>query len=527
VNFPESAFRLGGEIARRHFKSSPGRVNVVPVLVDDLGRVMPVLRALSSVLEGVLLDTTDAALSQPIEPTRDVVRRETVEAAFRRIDLGTEPIAFRGLADGRLDVALDRGSGSASSLSPGEQTILAIARAALHADADEREFALLCYSEVPVDLPYRRIAWDLFTKGIANLPNPTLRTLAVVVEGSIDIARHCQTGYGFRFALDADRLLSRHGRDSLTAWAARIARAENPVVLFLGAGFSASSRMPLGNGLRDRAIRRVLGLDLNAPMKSEELAARFYEWASERRDWLTPAEAALTEREFVQQLTLEQVLRAEKRLYPALPTLSEFRTHHDSVLSAPGPAVLDLATILPNARGRLVLAGVNFDRLVETHSRTALKVFSSEEDFLSAAEYVREYVSGADLDIPYLKFHGSIEDEASCVVTADQTELGVSAGKLDSIRALWSPPPRDPRLWVYVGASMRDVDLLRVFNGQEFATCTSEVWVAPFLVETVQKYADEREAFWRATQLRDADDRLVSETADAFFAALGTAWGEV
>jgi hypothetical protein len=254
------------------------------------------------------------------------------------------------------------------------------------------------------------------------------------------------------------------------------------------------------------------------------LATRFHRWLTERTDWLTPKEAALREDEYVEQLTLEQVLRIERLVYPNLPTLQEFKAHHDAVIAAPGSAVLDLAQVLAKGAGRVILAGVNFDRLAETHSTVPLRIFS-DPDFNGAAEYVRRYLAGDESDIPYLKLHGSIENQETCIVTADQTDLGVSGGKLDAIRALLLPGAV-PRLWIYIGASMRDKDLLRVFNDSDFASGTSEVWVSPFLQDTVEAYAADRSAFWRESPYRSVDDRLISETADAFFGALRSAWDE-
>src|SRR5205823_2236065 len=103
------------------------------------------------------------------------------------------------------------------------------------------------------------------------MPSPTLRTLVFVAEGTIDIGLHCQAGYGFQLALDGDRLLQRKGVDSLNAAVAMIAKQADPFVLFLGAGFSYSSRMPLGNDMRDRAIRRLLSIPVQEPMTSKRL----------------------------------------------------------------------------------------------------------------------------------------------------------------------------------------------------------------------------------------------------------------
>ena len=191
---------------------------------------------------------------------------------------------------------------------------------------------------------------------------------------------------------------------------------------------------------------------------------------------------------YIAGLTLEQVIRAEKRHLSALPTLDYFRELHDSVVGSPGPAVLELGEILRISKGKLILAEVNFDRLVEEHSPVPLRVFASDEEFEEADKYVTDYLAGEETDVPLLKLHGSIERPGTCVVSDEQTEAGIGAGKLRAIRSLYN----DRRAWIYIGASMRDRDLLTVFRGSDFANGTDEVWVSPFLPDTVEDFARSR-----------------------------------
>src|SRR5450756_986279 len=233
---------------------------------------------------------------------------------------------------------------------------------------------------------------------------------------------------------------------------------------------------------------------------------------------MTSEEAGATAESYVAQLTLEQVVRAEKRLYPGLPTLTEFREHHDRVVSAPGSAVLDLAAILRKAAGRVIIVEVNFDLLIETHADSELRVFASDEEFRDASAYITKYLKGEESAIPLLKMHGTIGRPETCVVSDDQTELGVGRYKLAALRALLYE--HSPRLWIYVGASMRDRDLNRVFSDEDWARGVDEFWVSPYLDGTVEEFAASRRPFWRNRSLRSIDDRLISETADSFFSAL-------
>src|SRR5207244_11930878 len=135
----------------------------------------------------------------------------------------------------------------------------------------------------------------------------------------------------------------------------QIASQTRPIVIFLGAGFAASSRLPLGNPLRDGAIKRLLGMAAGSTHTSKELAKRFHRWLSEKPGWMSESESALKEEEFTESLTLEQVMRAEARVYPDLPTLQEFKVLQDAAILAPGPSMRLLAEIVNRGTGRIIL----------------------------------------------------------------------------------------------------------------------------------------------------------------------------
>jgi hypothetical protein len=514
---------LGAEVARVHAKSASGTITVVAVVVDELESALTVLRAVCDLTDGVLLDADDLALTTAVNGTTDPVIRAAVVTALGSGASLSRHVVLVNKGGGQIDAEF-RNPPTGASPSPGERTVLALARAVVHRDLDDHEFAVIAYRDSVIDLQFREAIWNLGVKQLAGMPHRTLRTVVFVAESAIDIGLHCDTEFGFRFALEKSRMLKRSGRDNLNHWAAKLAAEREPIVLFLGAGFAASSRLPLGNSLRDSAIRRLLGISVTDPLASQQLADRFFDWIDAKDDWLTPTEKALNKDKFTQALTLEQVIRAEARTYEDLPTLAEFKSHHDKVIGSPGSAVLDLADILRNVTGqRLILVEVNFDLLVERHSPHPLKVFASDDDFKSAKDYLAAYLGGTEAAIPLLKLHGSIDQLDTCIVSADQTAIGLPSGKLDAIRALL-PTDERRRRWVYIGASMRDHDLLRVFRDSDFASRTDEVWVAPYLADTVEEYAHDRLAFWRNRELRTIDDRLITVTADAFFGALRQAW---
>jgi hypothetical protein len=512
-----SLLDLAGEIARKHERVAANQTTVIPVLVDDLEAATQVLVALCQVTEGRLFDTRAPELQYPVPGTDNSLRRAAIAEALTGRPTTTRHVDLVQHGDEVDAIFADSPSGVAS---PGENEVLAVARAVAHRDLDAVSLAVIAYRENLIDLPFRRAIWSLAVDQLDAMPHPMLRTLIFVIETAIDVELHCQTGRGFRFAIDGERLLRRKGADDLQVTAAQIAKHASPFVIFLGAGFSASSRLPLGNTMRDNAIRRLLNISQEEPITSASLAARFHEWVSDR-EWLSTREQQMPQEHFIHQLTLERVIRAEQRFDPSLPTLREFRQHHDSVIEAPGAAVLDLAALLQRGAGRIVLAEVNFDQLVEKHS-AGLRVFASQHEFLAAAEYVRAYLTGEEAEIPLLKLHGTISDFATCVISEEQTEQGIGQEKLQALRALLDH--QEPRLWLYVGASLRDLDIRQVLLGEEFARGLDERWVSPYLSESVEEFRNSREPIWRSTDFPTLDDRLITEKADAFLAALLNAW---
>lgn len=522
-----SLFELAREITLSHERASVGQITVIPVIVDNLHTARPVLRALSDVLEGRFLDTSYADMhagmhdpNEPVAGTEDPVRLEAVRSSLQTE--GGRCVTLVETPDGLLDATLENPSVGGEP-SPGDRAITAIARAAVHRDLDKHEFVIISYRSAVLDLPFRKAAWNLMVDQFESMPNGTLRTLVVVVEAEIDIDLHCQSGRGFRFAIEGNRLLRRQGRNNLRSAVSHIVNRKPPIVFFLGAGFSASSHMPFGNAVRDGAIRRLLGISDLEPLPSVELAARFHEWIAEKPGWLAHSERSLSRNEFVAGLTLERVLDAERRHFSDLPTLAEFKALHDRVVGIPGPSVLALANILQQDSGRVIVVEVNFDQLVETHARVATKVFASTTDFSKAPDYLDRYIRGEERDVPVLKLHGTIEDIDTCVVTHEQTEPGVGPEKLEALRALLDRRDR-PRLWIYVGASMRDRDLLRVLAGEEFGRGLDERWVLPYVVGSVEQYAESRFVYWNETGLPRMEDRIITETSDAFFTALAQEW---
>lgn len=506
-------FRLGHGIVQDHEAGQPDRLRVVNVVVDALADAIPVLDAVAHVCEGRLILADDALLHEPVEATKYAVKISAVRAALS------------GEGSHAIDISVANGIADASfpnlpegALSVGQETVLSIARAFLHRDLDDHALAVIAFSEALIDYEFRAAVWRLVNQHFRGMPSPTLKTLVVVTESPIDVEMHCGTTTGFRFALHGDRFLIRHGSDDLPVHARILAQYRQPFVLFLGAGFSASSRMPLGNTMRDSAIRRLLSIGPEEPFTSEDLAERFFDWVSQR-GWLNHVERDLSRERFVEHLTLEQVVRAERRASSGVSaTLSDFAEHHDRVVNTPGQAVRDLCAFLASQGHRPILVTTNFDRLIEVHCSVPIAVFASEEDFLRGPDHLIGYFEGRREEIPLFKLHGSIESPETCVVSTAQTESGLGAAKLEVLRKL--RVTNGQVLWIYVGTSMRDLDLQIALREEDFARGADERWVEPYLSRGVEDFGRERAPFWKEGDLPTIQDRLITETADSFFSAV-------
>ncbi len=505
-----------------HQRATAGQVKVIPIVVDNLDDARPVLGALCDVMEGGFLDTSKPemnGLDGPVPGTQDLSKRLATTTALASLD--GRDLLVTDLPGELIDADLEPPVGGDPT--PGERALMAIARAANHRVLDQCELAVIAYRTAPLDITTQRAVWKLFSQHFSGMPHARLKTLLVVAEASINIQLHCDAEYGFAFAIEDGRLLRRHKRDGLVTAVRSIRERTKPVILFLGAGFAASSRLPMGDAIRDDAIRHLLGIPDGEGGGSEAIARRFHRWL-ESTGRLTDAEALTSQNQFVARLTLERVIRSESEIFPDLPTLQNFRELHDQRIGAPGPAVMQLAKILQSGHGRVVVVEVNFDLLVERHAGTEVRVFATDEEFMEASSYIDSYLEGSGHAIPLIKLHGTISEPASCVVSESQTEQGIGDDRLKALRSLLPAPNEPARMCVYVGASLRDRDLLPALQGEDFARGLDERWVLPYLPDSVEEFANHRSPFWAQSGLPTIDRRLISVDADSFFGALADVW---
>lgn len=524
-------------IIREHETGSgSARLHVIPCLTDDLIGCIDVVAATTRNAGGVVLNTsTTRSVGESPGESEDfrgpVVGDPTpgwmasLQAALRITRLAGQMDVVVTRAVDRVDASYVPAPGSVTVDvgDPGD-VVLAVARALCSTRLHNHELATLIYDEAELDADQRAALWAL-SQHLEGKTTATLRTLVVLVRASVQVPAHTGPQTGFRWALQAGELTHRNDPTSNQALINTIVDSNAPFVgLFLGAGFSASSGLRLGNELRDRAIER---LGIAPPASSSvDLAIAFYRWVS-GNGRLLPSEDGGRIPDLIGQLTLERVLREEYLSFSGEDpkTLRDFKVECDKALTHVGGAPRSLARLLSSGR-KFVVCTVNFDELIEhTAGRDNVRVFSNETDFMGAPEHLKAYLEGAEPRPPVWKLHGTISDISSCIANDAVTLVGLSEAKEAALGALLSfDGARIP--WVYVGASMRDTDLTPVLGRADFARALREYFVLPFSTPSVETFVHQhREERWRGE--RGYLERLITETADTFLTALADRSEEV
>jgi hypothetical protein len=494
-----------------------GELRVVTVLAPDLSGNSELLRAVADGLRAVFVDVSDPAASGPVEAIDSAPLRAAIDEF---LDVGVPGSRSGGLRfvleSGGLDVLLPDGTGSEVA-SRAERQLLTLARTFFDSNVLAASTVFLTYDETAgMDTFSMQRFWNFVVGGLPGLALGMIRTIVVLVSvAGIDVQRHCKrSSSGFTLAMSGDRILRRDSEQLMLMKVRRVAiQSQKPIVFFLGAGFSASSGLPLGNVLRDSSIRRLLDLDEAVSVGREEVLA-FRSFCLEG-NLLSASEAELHGDEFARGLTLEQVVRVERDWLGSTPTLDLFSRLNSEALAQPGPSIFSMDRILRTGR-RVVLTTVNFDTLLESHAKTPLQVFARPTDFDSFSTYLPRYLAGSESAIPYLKLHGSIDVPETCVVTDDHTRGGLSMSVSSALNAVLELEADV----VYLGASMRDRDLVPYFARSEaFAERVAEIWVSPFLDDSTRRFLQEYRAHLRAWR-NGLQSHVVSETSDVFLSVM-------
>ncbi len=493
-------------------------LDVVPVLVDNINSDLPLIREICRHRYGQAPHLAENAVEGCSgEPS------PSAKAFVECITTGGPEVLRVTRTGAGLWAA--RFEGEPDPTNPGSVNFLGLLTALLDPDlARHHRVAVVAYEETQMDAILRDVAWRALLDDLPTADVLTVSTLIVLVGNpDVDVDRHCRRGRSVRFAVRAGGVSERRRWENVESEVTHLASGDGPIVLFLGAGSSRSSDLPLGDEMRDDALRRYTAMDATVPI--DDVILQFHKMLSADHR-LLEAEKNMDTTTFAATLTLERVLREEAHrggIEMVPETLRTFARRNDAALTSPGAAVRVLRA-LTGLQSRLVIATVNFDTLIEHLPATPVARFVTETEFENVPTYLTEYLKNGG-DVPLLKLHGSIDDPETIVANVDLTAEGLPEPHAAAVRALTDKSLETK--WVYVGYSMRDADLAVLLQQPQFGRYMDEHWVAPLPDAHVESFvAAHRVPVWRKWNKKDTFlEHSLTETADNFLTQFADALG--
>lgn len=434
-----------------------------------------------------------------------------------------------------LDLAIDGSFVSVQGVGKGadstaQDALRGIGAALFHPDLRDSPLVTFVFDERPLDDLVADPLWDLLM-GLPSALNLSDGRTFVVIAGDADlrIPRHCVGEPSVRFNVRETEILARRPMQSSLYAVNEVRRlaedAPRLLVIFTGAGAAAHYGLPLGNQLRDRALTQWLGPDSEGLSFIEQVRIFYERLAAGGR--LSDGERRYSVNEFAHRLTLERVLREEQHRENRKDssTIQYFAGLNDTAVEgiasrvSAGGALSGLARYVQSGC-RAVIVTVNFDQGLEEELKSAVSPYISEADFESFEDDLASYLSNGG-PVPYVKLHGDIGSPKTIVANVDDTEAGLSHARLAALRSIREVV--DPvRPWVYVGYSMRDLDVQPVLTTPDHRSGLVEWWVGPFVDPGVREFIEAaRIPRWRMEQRNyTVEDRFITLTSEEFFAQL-------
>lgn len=516
------------EVIRLHRAEQrvPGVAQLIAASITERERWIPIIREVLGIEDGTLIDSTQLGAGTQCGRLRDEAPlvwdlAEEMLASYNAMN----PDADLRLneVDERIEVIGDMNYESANAAQRAfREIVTAICSDALRSS----QLVGLMFAQDALDGELLALVWQALMELPTRLPTSSGTTIVVLAgDGYVNFDVHCTGDPSLRFRINERGLHVRHpffrSVEPITTLGRQALDDVPIVVLFLGAGASTWSGLPVGDQLRDQALSHLTQRAVDHGTFNDVASDWFDDL--KRNGALAHAEVAGGVDAFVKGLTLERVLQKEqadeKQTFTA--TLRRFDAEHTAAMAriqaALNPATDSLARIA-SKRSRLVLVTVNFDHTIETRCGANVRPFVTESDMASFPAYLTSYIANGG-EVPLLKLHGDIGVPTTLVANLEQTSAGLSLARDKALSSLVDRVENAPtHYWWYIGYSMRDRDLEQAWTAPRMATFNEE-WVAPFLDPVVEEFITVRRSRrWQESGQRDsAQDRLISLTAESFF----------
>lgn len=500
---------------------------VTPVRVDDLDLANDVLAPVLRHLGGTVVDVRRIGAEGTAEIQSQPGQEAAICAALEHASAGgARQVVFAEDEHGRRRAfwAADHAAGARS---PSPHALLGLATATIDERlAESGGFVVVLYDETELEPVERPVAWHYATKIMPRQLAGTPSHLVVLLGGEGPADYQLRGDPSLRWNMAGPRVAERNLASTNRNLTLRVARpTSSHLVLFLAAGFSASMDMPLGNKMRDFALRQLLPDEAGVP--DDGLTEAFYTLIGDQVD-LLEFEQEREVAELARELTFERVLREELRAFHPSPTLLELARLESNALSAPPRGAVRYLHSMLNGMRKMVLITVNYDRLIEHGQDDRVEVFSDDDSFASCVDYLDRYLSGAAdaTKVPLLKLHGSFAAQETLVATIDQTLTGLTQAKAEALDRACRPSGDARVPFIYVGSSMRDLDIGPHLAQTRFARQLDERWVMPLPATTVTEFVQRnRLRPWRQLGVSDTlDERVITWTADEFLELFANQW---
>lgn len=515
MNFPPG-LQLLRDIIDDHNKDRGEDHLLLPCLHEELEKDIELLRAGAQRCGGMLfsLNSSDDEWELPRGPiSRD--RSALVQGLLKAAGDSLPTAVIIELVERGVRARLEGYSG------PTEPSLIPI----LHAAAviassafDEFDLVMMAARVAPADPKRRELLWNLLTINPVDLTIVGGSTTLVPILGTnVNADTDYMRRPAIRYVARWDRVIRRSSINQTRAIKTIADLDGRPLVLFLGAGASASSGIPLGNRYRDLALEHLVGQRDD----KHDSAEAFFDLLHERQHFMpgeTQSRAA-----FGAELTLERVLLetfSDLGFRPRAdaPVIQEIIKDCAAALDYVRPgrkSIRELAAKLP---GQLVIMTVNFDQLIELDLGVERSVFYRPEHYRERLDDLIAYVKGdSSKPLPILKLHGSIEEPDSLIATIDTTSAGLHEDVLEALNQVLETA-RKPLRWVWIGCSMRDRDM-NLWLGGLGASALDEWWVDPLPGKSLDDFDQHRALKWSAKR-QELRDRLIIDSADGFLRCL-------